>query len=120
MYPCGFVVAESQRVPDCTRTIVPPSGAPVVGALPRISYQRAPLRPPVELAVQPVLTWMLCAAHSVLDPVSLFLWIEALKTRSSDVSMLVVEPEAGWRIGKVVVGTVRLRLAERVGVPPGV
>src|SRR2546425_9887105 len=42
-----------------------------------------------------------------------------LNSRSSDVSMFVVDPEAGCVRGSDVVGTARFRLPERAGVPPG-
>src|SRR5262245_46967150 len=62
---------------------------------------------------------MLCADHRVMAPVILFLWIEAMNRRSSEVSILVEEPEATCLMGKVVVGTVRFRLPDIDGVPPG-
>src|SRR5256712_10783095 len=113
MTPLGLVVAVSQRVPDCTSAGVAVSEP--------ISYQRAPLRrpPPVPAPTQDVFTAMLCAVHRVTAPVILFLWIEAMNSGSSDVSMFVVDPEAGWVSGNAVVGTARFRLPERVGVPPG-
>src|SRR6267142_4662600 len=113
MYPLGLVVAESQRVPDCT-------SAGVVVSDP-ISYQRAPLRrpPPEPAPTQVVVTAILCAVHNVLAPLILFLWIDAMNSRSSAESRLVVDPEAGCRSGNAVVGTVKLILPEMAGVPPG-
>src|SRR6058998_1309569 len=73
--PRGLVEAESNSVPDWTSV-----GVPV--RLP-ISYQREPLRPPVEEAVPELLTWKLCAVHKVVAPVILFLRMAAPNKRSS-------------------------------------
>src|SRR5712664_1781151 len=113
MYPFGPVVAVSHRVPDCTRT--------GVAVREPISYQRAAFRrlPPVLAPTQEVLTAMFCAVHRLLAPVILLRSIVAMNTRSSVVSILVDEPDACCSTGNAVVGTVRFRLPEIEGVPPG-
>jgi hypothetical protein len=108
--PFGFVAAESNKVPACRREGVPESEP--------IWYQREPLRFPPE-ATPPAFTRMLCAVHSEATPVSRFLWICAAKRRSSSASSAFELPCAGWLAGDEVAGTVRFRLPEMLGVPPG-
>src|SRR6185295_12627352 len=101
------VAALSNTVPDCTS----------VGVVVRfwISYQRVALRAAAAVFATPAaLTRKLWAVHSRL------LRIMAAYSRSSRESWLPfappVLPACSTRLGNVVVGTVRLILAEIVGV----
>src|SRR2546428_8436729 len=104
--PRGLVAAESKSVPDWSSVGVP-------ARLP-ISYQREPLRPPVEEATPELFTSMLCAVTREVVPVILFLRIAAPNNRSSSAARFLFRmlPLWTWEIGKAVAGTVRLRFPE--------
>ena len=78
------------------------------------SYQRAPSRPPEELAAPLELTCMLCTVQR--RPLCIF----AQNSRSSTSSKGEVLPKHGTPPSEATVGdTVTLMLAEMDGVPPG-
>src|SRR6185436_11078291 len=85
-----------------------------------ISYHLAPMRRvfPVVAAAQVVLVSTECAVHNDVVPLSLFLWMEAMKSRRSETSRLVAEPEACCADMFVFV-TANVTFAPSVGVPPG-
>jgi len=86
-----------------------------------ISYHFVPMRREVRdvSLTQAVVTSNDRAVHRDVAPVSLFLWIDAANSRTSEGSIAVVEPEAGW-VDMFVFNTAKVTFAPRVGVPPGV
>src|SRR5262252_6098716 len=108
--PRGFEFVESKSVPDWTR-------AGVVVRLP-ISYQRAPFRPPLELATPELLTWMLWAVHREVVPSILLRCTAAAKSRVPRASrfLLKVFHLCACEMGALVAGTVSARFPEIVGV----
>jgi hypothetical protein len=74
---------------------------------------------PAADATQAVVVSTDWAVQRDVTPVSLFLWIEAMNSRTSETSICVVEPKA--RCGVMLVSaTTSVMFALRDGVPPGV
>src|SRR5258708_38255665 len=98
--PRGEAEFESNNVPYCLTEGVLFGNA--------ISYQRAPLRPPVEEPVPELFTWIFWAVQSELEPVILLLWMAAAKHRLSSTSRFLpkVSPWWTWRSGGTIGATV--------------
>src|SRR5258706_14857381 len=112
VYPRGFVAAVSNSVPACRRTGVD-------ARLPNW-YQRAPFRPPPDVATPLAFTSIVCAAHSVLTPLERSRCICTSKRIAwSSESRAFELPSAGCGMHGTVVGVVTKRFPEIDGLPPG-